>query len=112
MAYPLPIGANPGRWALVCIKACMSTLAKVTYRPVGLVAGLAAGAVAGAIVKEIWRRVADEDDAPGALQSEYPLRSVLLAAAIQGMVFAVVKAAFDRGGARAFERIFGEWPGS
>jgi hypothetical protein len=36
---------------------------------------------------------------------------VLIAAAIQGAIFAVVKAAIDRGGARAFQRWTGEWPG-
>jgi fructose-specific phosphotransferase system IIC component len=90
----------------------MSTLAKIVYRPVGMAGGLLAGALAGVVVKQIWKQVADEDDAPGALQSEYSLRSIMLAAAVQGLVFAVIKAAIDRGGARAFERITGEWPGS
>lgn len=34
-----------------------------------------------------------------------------LAAAIQGMLYATIKALADRGGARAFERVVGEWPG-
>ena len=86
--------------------------AKLVYRPVGLLASLAAGAVAAAIFKQIWRRVADEDDAPDALQSEYSLPKILLAAAIQGAIFAVVKALIDRGGARGFEKLTGSWPGS
>lgn len=89
----------------------MGKLAKVAYRPVGLAGSLASAAIAGAIVKQIWKRVTDDDIAPEALQPEYPLRSILLFAAIQGLVFAVVKAAFDRGGARAFERLTGSWPG-
>lgn len=89
----------------------MSALAKIAYRPIGLVGSVLAGAAAGAVVKEVWRRVADEDDMPGALESEYSLRSVLLGAALQGVVFAVVKAAMDRGGARLFERVTGAWPG-
>ena len=89
----------------------MSALAKIAYRPIGLVGSVLAGAAAGAVVKQVWRRVADEDDTPGALESEYPLRSVLLGAALQGVVFAVVKAALDRGGARLFERLTGAWPG-
>lgn len=78
----------------------MSALAKIAYRPVGLAGSVLAGAAAGAVVKQLWRRLAHEEDAPGALQSEYRLRSVLLGAALQGMVFAVIKAAMDRGGAR------------
>jgi hypothetical protein len=34
-----------------------------------------------------------------------------MAAAIQGAIFGVVKAAIDRGSARAFQRWTGEWPG-
>ena len=86
--------------------------AKLAYRPVGLLAGLAAGSLSAAIFKQIWRRVADKDDAPGALQSEYSLGEVLLAAAIQGAIFALVKAAIDRAGARGFQKLTGAWPGS
>ncbi len=49
----------------------MSALAKIAYRPIGLVGSVLAGAAAGAVVKQVWRRVADEDDTPGALESEY-----------------------------------------
>ena len=37
---------------------------------------------------------------------------VLLAVAIQGSIFAEVKALVDRGGAKAFEKLTGAWPGS
>ena len=73
---------------------------------------MAAGAVASAIFKQIWRRVADEDDAPDALQSEYSLPKILLAAAIQGAIFAAVKALIDRAGARGYEKLTGSWPGN
>ena len=89
-----------------------NTTAKLAYRPVGLLASLAAGSVASALFKQIWKRVAHEDDAPDALQSEYSLGKVLLAAAIQGAIFAVIKAAIDRGGARGFEKLTGSWPGN
>ena len=89
-----------------------NTTAKLAYRPVGLLASLAAGSVASAIFKQIWKRVAHQDDAPDALQSEYTFGEVLLAAAIQGAIFAVVKAAIDRGGALGFEKVTGSWPGN
>jgi NO-binding membrane sensor protein with MHYT domain len=90
----------------------MSKLAKVAYRPVGVGSSLLAATAASAVFKQIWRRVAHEDDAPDALQSEYSLPKILLAAAIQGMIFAVVKALVDRTGARVFEKLTGAWPGS
>ncbi|WP_114559815.1 DUF4235 domain-containing protein [Desertihabitans aurantiacus] len=89
----------------------MPALAKMAYRPVGLASGLAAGALSGLVFRQIWKRVAGEDDPPTALQSEYSLKHILLASALQGMVFAVVKALVDRAGAVGFKRITGTWPG-
>ena len=89
----------------------MSKGAKLAYRPVGLIAGLVAGAISGAIFKQVWKLVAKEDDAPTALQSEYKMREVVIAAAIQGAIFAATKAAIDRAGAHVFTRMTGSWPG-
>jgi predicted metal-dependent enzyme (double-stranded beta helix superfamily) len=89
----------------------LSKGAKLAYRPVGLIAGLVAGALSGAIFKQVWKLVAQEDDAPTALQSEYKMREVVLAAAIQGAIFAATKAAIDRAGARGFTKLTGSWPG-
>ena len=87
--------------------------AKILYRPIGLVSSVAAGVVAGAIFKQVWKHAApgDQDDAPKALESEYTLREVLIAAMVQGAIFAVVKAVVSRSGARAFQKWTGEWPG-
>jgi hypothetical protein len=89
----------------------MSTPAKLAYRPLGLALSIAGGLLAGAIVKQVWRRLSDKDDAPDPLQSEYDWREILIAAAVQGAIFAVIKAAVDRGGAKTFQRWTGEWPG-
>ena len=89
----------------------MVNSARLAYRPVGLLSGLAAGAVAGAIFKQIWKRVARQDDAPDALQAEYSLARVVVAATLQGAIFAAVKALVDRVGAQGFQRLTGEWPG-
>lgn len=96
-------------------RAPATTSAKILYRPVGLASGLVAGAVAGAVFDRVWKRVSRDDpdaDPPGALQSEYPVGEILVAAAVQGAIFAVVRAAVTRAGARVFERATGEWPGS
>ena len=89
----------------------MVSAAKLAYRPVGIVASIAAGAIASAVFKQIWKRVSDQDDAPDALQSEYGIGQILLAATIQGAIFAAVKALIDRGGAKGFQRLTGSWPG-
>jgi hypothetical protein len=85
--------------------------AKVVYRPVGIMSSVVGGVVAGVVFKQFWKRVRDQEDTPKALESEYGWGEVLVAAAAQGAVFAVVKAAVDRWGAIAFERWYGEWPG-
>jgi hypothetical protein len=85
--------------------------AKFAYRPIGLVGGVLAGMVSGMVFKQVWKAVSDEDDAPGALQSEYSTTEVLIAAALQGAIFAVTKAAIDRAGAQGFSKLTGSWPG-
>lgn len=89
----------------------MSKGAKLAYKPIGLVGGILAGVLSGVMFKQIWKRIADEEDAPGALQSEYPMKEVVLAAAIQGAIFAATKAAIERAGARGFSKLTGAWPG-
>ncbi len=89
----------------------MSKGAKLAYKPIGLVGGILAGVLSGMIFKQVWKQIADEDDAPGALQSEYSMREVVLAAAIQGAIFAATKAAIERAGARGFSKLTGAWPG-
>jgi hypothetical protein len=91
-----------------------STSAKILYRPVGLVSSIAGGLIASALFKQIWKRVgsADTGDAPGPLESEYPLKEILLAAVIQGALYSVVKTLIARQGAKGFARATGEWPGS
>jgi Protein of unknown function (DUF4235) len=90
-----------------------STSAKILYRPVGIVSSIIGGLVAGQLFKQVWKHATpgDSDHAPEALESESSLKQVLVAAAAQGAVFALVRAAIERGGARWFQRWTGEWPG-
>lgn len=66
------------------------------------------------VFRFVWKKVAhgDRDDPPKALESEYALKEILVAAVIQGAIYAVVKALTDRGGARVFQKVTGDWPGS
>ena len=59
--------------------------------------GMLGGAIAGAIFKQVWKFASGKDDAPQATSEEYGWREVLVAAAIQGAIFGVVKAAQARG---------------
>ncbi len=89
----------------------MSKLAaKVAYKPVGIVLGMVAGAVSGMLFKQVWRRIALEDDAPAAIDEDRGWSEILLAAALQGAIFALVKAAVDRAGAAGVRKATGDWP--
>ncbi len=83
---------------------------KLLYKPISIGFSVAGGIVAGQIFKQIWKRVAGEEDAPEATSQRYSWGEVLLAAAVQGAIFAVVKAAIDRGGAAGVRKLTGEWP--
>jgi len=83
---------------------------KLMYKPLSLAASVAGGVIAGAIFKRVWKLIADEDEAPKATSRDYGWGSVLAAAALQGAIFAVVKAAIDRGGAEGVRKLTGEWP--
>ena len=67
--------------------------------------------VRAAIFKRIWKIAAREDDAPKATDAERGWREVLLAAALQGAIFALVKAVINRGAGEAIRRFTGVWPG-
>ena len=84
---------------------------KLLYKPLSLAFGVAGGILAGIVFKQVWKVVAGEEDAPDATSEEYSWAEVLTAAALQGAIFAVVKAAVDRGGAAGVRKLTGEWPG-
>lgn len=84
---------------------------KLLYKPFGLLFSVAGGLVAGAVFGRLWRLVTGEDKAPKATEQRRTWREVLVAAAAQGAVFGLVKAAVDRGGAVGFRKATGEWPG-
>jgi hypothetical protein len=83
---------------------------RLLYKPVGIGLGVLAGTVAGTIFRRVWRALSHEDSAPHATDEMSSWGEVLSAAALQGAIFALVRAAFDRGGAAGFRRVTGEWP--
>ncbi|MET8245149.1 DUF4235 domain-containing protein [Streptomyces sp. NPDC005202] len=82
----------------------------LAYQPVGFVLGWAGGALAGMAFRATWKAIRNEDDAPDALDEDRRWGEILLAAAVQGAIFAVVRSAVDRAGAKAMERCTGVWP--
>ncbi len=95
------------------VEASGGKAARVLYKPWGIVGSLVAGLIARQVFLTVWTKAVpvDSDDPPKPLESEYSLGQVVLAATIQGAIFAVVKALFQRLSARGFQRWTGEWPG-
>jgi len=83
---------------------------KVAYRPVGLLLGVAAGGLAGLVFRQVWKRIGGDGDAPSAIDEDRGWGEVLAAAALQGAIFALVRAAVDRGSAVGVKRLTGHWP--
>jgi predicted metal-dependent enzyme (double-stranded beta helix superfamily) len=84
---------------------------KLLYKPVGMLVSVLGGMLAGAIFKQVWKIAAREDDAPKATDARRGWREILPAAALQGAIFALVKAAVDRAAAEATRKVTGVWPG-
>jgi hypothetical protein len=84
---------------------------KVLNRAVGLLVGILGGMLARSLFKRVWQAVTGEDEAPTPTDARRGWREILLAAALQGAIFAVVQAALDRATAEGTAKITGEWPG-
>ncbi|MCX4885780.1 MULTISPECIES: DUF4235 domain-containing protein [unclassified Streptomyces] len=82
----------------------------LAYKPLGFALGWVSGSLAGLAFRKTWMAMRHEEDAPDALDQERGWGEILLAAAVQGALFAVVRSAVDRTGAKAIERSTGVWP--
>jgi len=84
---------------------------KILYKPISIIASVLGGVLAGAIFKRVWKMAGREDGAPEATDAGRRWGEVLIAATLQGAIFALVKAATDRGAATLTRRLLGFWPG-
>jgi hypothetical protein len=87
-------------------------MARVLYKPIGTLCSVLGGLVAAAVFKKLWAAIAGEEDAPAATEAGHGWSEILLAAALQGAIFGLVKAAVDRAGATGYQRATGTWPGA
>nr|WP_296076435.1 DUF4235 domain-containing protein [uncultured Actinoplanes sp.] len=87
-----------------------SKAVKIAYKPFGILLGAGAGLISGLIFKQVWKLAGHDDDTPNATDQDRGWTEILLAAAVQGAIFAVVKAAVDRAGATGVQKATGQWP--
>jgi hypothetical protein len=69
----------------------------LVYKPVGMVGGVIAGVVAGVLFRQVWRLASGGPEAPHATDRSRDWTEILAAAALEGAIFAIVKAAVNRG---------------
>jgi Protein of unknown function (DUF4235) len=86
-------------------------MTKLLYKSVTMVFSVLSGMLAGAIFKRVWKVAAGEEEAPTATDVRRGWYEVLTAAALQGAIFALVKAAVDRATAAGTRKLTGAWPG-
>jgi len=84
---------------------------KLLNRAISTAISVLGGMVAAAIFRRIWRVATREDEAPSATDERRSWSEVLIAAALEGAIFAVVRAVLDRGTATAARELTGTWPG-
>ena len=86
-------------------------MSKLLYKTVGLLISVLGGMLATALFKKVWKLAAGEDEAPEASDAGRGWGEILTAAALQGAIFAVVRAAMDRAAATGTQKLTGTWPG-
>ena len=82
----------------------LTGLAKLAYKPIGLIFGLVGGLLAGKVFGIVWKKISHEDQTPQPLSDDYSTREVLLAATLQGAIFGLIKTAVDRYGLKGVRR--------
>lgn len=84
--------------------------AKAMYKPLSVISGVVGGLVAGKIFTEIWQRFNPADEEPDPEDLSRSTREVFIAAAVQGLIVGVVRAALARGQAKGFAALTQENP--
>jgi Protein of unknown function (DUF4235) len=85
-------------------------LSKILFAPLSIIAGIVAGMLSRRAFDFAWGHV-DNEEPPAPSHHRTSWGKVLGAAALQGIVYAVVRALTDRAARTAFFRFTGVWPG-
>ena len=86
-------------------------MSKMQYKVLGLLVGMLGGLLASAIVRKVWEFTPGHDEAPEAIDTRRGWGEILTAAALEGAIFAVIRAAVERATAASAEKLTGEEPG-
>lgn len=85
-------------------------MSKTAYRMFSAVVGIGGGMVARALFHRLWHGVTGEDRKPEPTDRAAGWAQIVMAAALEGALFAAVRVAVDRAGALSVARATGTWP--
>lgn len=85
-------------------------MSRILFAPISVAFSFLAGLVGKRLFEHLWAAI-DENEPPEPGHRQSSLRKIVVAAALQGAVFRVVRALTDRGTRRAFAGVTGSWPG-
>jgi hypothetical protein len=89
----------------------MSAASKALYKPLSIATSVAGGLLAGKVFTEIWQRISPSDqEPPEAKDLTRSTREALIAAAVQGLIFGLVRAAVDRASAKGYRALTNDDP--
>jgi hypothetical protein len=83
---------------------------KLFFIPVSIVGGLLAGFMSKKIFDQVWGLI-DQEEPPDSKHRDIDWTKLVIAAAVQGAIFRMMKEATDHYSRRAFYRTTGTWPG-
>lgn len=85
-------------------------MTKVLFVPVSVVSGLLAGMIGKRLFNAIWG-VIDDEEPPKPEHRRVAFDKLVLALALEGAIFSVVRGLASHGSRQAFTRVTGAWPG-
>ena len=83
---------------------------KLMFKALSLIISVLASLLAGVFLRRLWKLTPGSDEAPEATDERRGWGEILVAAALQGAIFALIKAIFDRAAAAGVREVTGDWP--
>jgi len=83
---------------------------RILFAPFSIALGLVAAMLGKRVFNVVWGAI-DDEEAPDPKQRDVPLQKLIVAGAVQGVIFRLVRIFVDRGVRRGVQGLTGRWPG-